>query len=88
LNPVALGVVTAAAVQMAAAELVVRRVWTGRCSFRHGATLMLATIALAAGLIATPPAVRRRAVSHWDGVAGTASAPTSNRPSRVSGRCW
>jgi hypothetical protein len=52
LNPVALGLVTAAAVQMAAAELVVRRVRTGRWSFRNGAGLVLATIAVAAGVVA------------------------------------
>lgn len=57
LNPVALGLVAAAAVQMAAAELILRRRRTGRWSFRNGAGLALGAVAIAGVLVAF--AVRR-----------------------------
>lgn len=48
LNPVALGILTAAAVEMAVAELVVRRRRTGHWQLANGAGLALTMIAVAA----------------------------------------
>ncbi len=51
-NPVALGVLAVATVQISAAELILRRRRAGRWSFRNGAGLTLAAITLAAALVA------------------------------------
>ena len=70
LNPVALGVLTAAAVQMAAAELVLRRLRTRRWSFRNGAGLLLVGVALGAGLVALATRRSGPTAVFWTYVAG------------------